>query len=304
MAIRSVFWCTMLFVVGCKPAEVLDPSLQVVATAYREKLTLGDLQKECPAHITGEDSAVWSKHFIADWQQRRTLVHLAQTELPDNERDFENEVTRYREALYIHAYEDRFLRDHLDTAMGRAELQGFLDEQPDLFRLGAPLFRARWLVFPNGAAFPRDIRDLQRQLASNDAEKLSNLSSRCTDAGMPHELDAERWWTWAELGQVVPLEPRRDARQQSSNRVTKIEWQADTASGRPVDQRALLLITQRLNTGDISPVERVANRIGELLLHRRRDRTLVTMRQKAVEAAWAEAALSTTQADRPDSDTP
>ena len=173
-----------------------------------------------------------------------------------------------------------------------------------MFRLGAPLFRARWLVFPNGAAFPRDIRDLQRQLASNDAEKLSNLSSRCTDAGMPHDLDAERWWTWAELGQVVPLEPRRDARQQSSNRVTKIEWQADTASGRPVDQRALLLITQRLNTGDISPVERVANRIGELLLHRRRDRTLVTMRQKAVEAAWAEAALSTTQADRPDSDTP
>ena len=294
----------VLMATSCKPALVSHPEDAVVATAYNDVLTLGALQKECPAKMNPEDSAAWSQRFISGWQQRRTLVHLAQTELPEEEMDFEREVKRYREALYIHAYEDRFLRDHLDTTMNVTELRAFLDEQPDLFRLEAPLFRARWLVFPKGASFPRDIRDLQKQLASNDAEKLSTLASRCTDAGMPHDLDAERWWSWAELSQFVPLDPRRAARQQSSNRVTKIDWKADTTAGRPFDERALLLVTQRLNAGDISPVERVASRIGELLLHRRRDRTLVTMRQQAVEAAWAEAALSTPQANGLDSDTP
>jgi len=38
----------------------------------------------------------------------------------------------------------------------------------------------------------------------------------------------------------------------------------------------------------------VADRITELLLHRRRNLTLAEMRQQAVQAAWAEAALTTT----------
>jgi hypothetical protein len=51
-------------------------------------------------------------------------------------------------------------------------------------------------------------------------------------------------------------------------------------------------VTDRLGTGSVSPVERVADRITELLLHRRRNRTLADMRQQAVQAAWAEDALT------------
>ena len=65
-------------------------------------------------------------------------------------------------------------------------------------------------------------------------------------------------------------------------------------AGRPLDQRALLLVTERLASGAVSPVERVADRISELLLHRRRNRTLADMRQQAIQAAWAEDALSKT----------
>ncbi|MEC8597601.1 MAG: hypothetical protein VXY61_04535 [Bacteroidota bacterium] len=279
---------------GCKAPETADPGAVVVATAYGDALTVANLLAEVPPGLTARDSAGWADRVIADWQQRRTLVHLAKTELPEMELDFEREVAKYRETLYLHAYEDRYLRDHLDTAISVAELQAFLDEQPDLFRLVEPLYRARWMVFPDEAAFPRDIRGLQKQLASKDPEELSSLASRCADAGLPFDLDAERWWTWEELGSVVPLDPRKAARQQSSRRVTKIDWPADTAAGRPLDQRALLLVTERLASGAVSPVERVADRISELLLHRRRNRTLADMRQQAVQAAWAEDALSKT----------
>ena len=212
---------------GCKAPETADPGAVVVATAYGDALTVADLLAEVPPGLTARDSAGWADRIIADWQQRRTLVHLAKTELPEMELDFEREVTKYRETLYLHAYEDRYLRDHLDTAISVAELQAFLDEQPGLFRLAEPLYRARWMVFPDEAPFPRDIRGLQKQLASKDPEELSSLASRCADAGLPFDLDAERRWTWEELGAVVPLEPRKAARQQSSRRVTKIDWPAD-----------------------------------------------------------------------------
>jgi len=282
---------------ACKDPDPVDPAATVVATAFGEVLTVGDLQAEMPPRLSAADSAVWANRLIADWQQRRTVVHLAETELPDTERDVEREVRRYREALYIHAYEDRYLRDHLDTAVTVDELEAFLAEQPDLFRLEEPLFRARWMVFPDDADFPRDIRDWSKQLASDDPEVLSVLSSRCSDAGMPFDLDAERWWSWEELGAVVPLDPRKQARLQSARRVSKITWPADTAAGRPADQRALLLITDQLDAGDVTPVERVADRVSELILHRRRNRTLATMRQQAVDAAWAEAALTTATPD-------
>ena len=279
---------------GCKsPAPETTPET-VLATAYGASLTASELLAELPAGLTQEDSTARAGRAITDWLQRQTLAHLALTELPLEERDFVRAVNRYRESLLIHAYEDRYLRDHLDTLITDAELQSFLNEQPDLFRLSEPLFRARWIVFPQDAPFPRDIRDLTKQLKSKDAEVLSALTSRCLDAGMPHDLEAERWWTWSELSAILPLNPKWASRQQSTQRVTRIDWKADTAAGRPFDERALLLVTERLAAGDVSPVERVADRITELLLHRRRNLTLAEMRQQAVQAAWAEAALTTT----------
>ena len=278
---------------GCKAPDEGAAAEEVVATAYGVSLTAAELTASMPAGLAATDSAARAERAIQEWLQRRTLVHLAETELPFEERDFDRAVDRYRETLLIHAYEDRYLRDHLDTSLTMEELQAFLDEQPDLFRLAEPLYRARWIVFPEDTRFPRDIRDLEKQLASDDAETLSVLSSRCTDAGMPFDLDAERWWTWSELSGALPLDPRRAARQQSSTRVSRIEWKADTSAGRPVDQRALLLVTERLAAGDVSPVERVSSRITELLLHRRRNRTLDDMRLQAVQAAWSEAALNT-----------
>ena len=281
-----------LLAFGCKGPELPEPGSAVVATAYGVNLTAADLLLERPPQLSEAASAAWAERLIADWHQKRTLVHLAETELPEAERNFDREVAQYREALFIHAYEDRYLRQHLDTAVTVDEMAAFLEAQPGLFPLEAPLFRARWVVFPDGSPFPRDWRDVSKQLASSDAEVLSALSSRCADAGLSFDLDAERWWTWEELGAVVPLEPRKAARLQTSQRVSKIEWKADTSAGRPLDQRALLLVTDRLAAGADSPVERVADRISELLLHRRRNLTLSNMRQQAVQAAWAEAALS------------
>ena len=278
----------LLLATGCKGPDTAAPSAIIVATAYGDVLTAADLKADMPAGLSTRDSAGWADRIIADWHQRRAIVHLAQTELPEMERNFEREVAQYREALYLHAYEDRYLREHLDTTVTSAELQAFLDEQPDLFRTAEPLYRARWVVFPDEAPFPRDIRGLQKQLASNDPEELSALASRCEDAGMPHDLDAERWWTWGSWAPsscstqgippaVLPASPNRLV----------------CRHGRPprLDQRPLL-VTERLASGAISPVERVADRITELLLHRRRNRTLSDMRQQAVQAAWAEAALS------------
>ena len=299
MRASKTVWTVLacVLILGCREEAQPDPGAAVMATAYGDVLTLSDLLAEMPPALSVADSTIWANRIIADWQQRRTVVHLAKTELPENDRNVDLEVRRYRDALYIHAYEDRYLRDHLDTVVTPAEVEAFLKEEPDLFRLESPLYRARWMAFPPDLPFPADILDWEQQLASRDPEVLSSLSSRCTDAGLPFDLDAERWWTWSELSAVLPLDPASASRLQRTRDVNRLFWPADTAAGRPSDQRALLLITDRLAAGAATPMERVADRVGELILHRRRNRTLATMRQQAVEAAWAEAALTTASPD-------
>ena len=283
----------VLVLMGCKEQRPATTPEMVVASAYGTNLTASELMEGLPRGLSPKDSLIKADRAINDWLQRQSLVHLAESELPEEERNVSRAVARYRESLLIHAYEDRYLRDHLDTALTAEELQAFLNEQADLFRIDAPLFQARWVVFPEGRPFPRDIRDLTKQLASEDPEKLSILASRCSDAGMPFDLDADRWLTWEEIGQTVPLDPNRTARLQSSRRVSRIDWKTTDTSGTTAQHKALLLIKKQLPVGSLSPLERVSERIGELLLHRRRNRTLEAMRQQAVQSAWAEAALTT-----------
>ena len=121
MRAAVAFLPALALLLGCKGPEPVDPGAAIVATAYGETLTAADLMAEMPPRLSPADSAAWADRLIADWQQRRTVVHLAETELPDTERNVEREVRRYREALYIHAYEDRYLRDHLDTVVTVAE---------------------------------------------------------------------------------------------------------------------------------------------------------------------------------------
>ena len=297
-----VFALSLMGLAGCTSSPDASAPDRIVATAYGVALKASDLVDEIPAGLSEEDSTARAERFITGWLQRQTLAHLALTELPAEALDFERPMARYRESLLIHAYEDHYLRDHLDTALTLEALEAFRDEQADLFRLDIPLYRARWIVFPVNKPFPNDIADMAKQLASNETETLSALASRCTDAGMPFDFDAERWWTWDELGGTLPLEPRMARRQQEARTVSRIEWSADSASGRLIEERALLLITDRLNEGDVSPVDRVAERITELLLHRRRNLTLADMRQQAVQAAWAENAITTaaSEPDRPE----
>ena len=82
----------LVFTFGCKTPDPPDASATAVATAYGAVLTTGDLQAEIPEDISVRDSARWADRIIADWHQRRALVHLAETELPEMERDFEREV--------------------------------------------------------------------------------------------------------------------------------------------------------------------------------------------------------------------
>jgi len=263
---------------GCGLRKTAPDSRVVVARAFEFELTSDALNAAIPAHLSVKDSSAWAQRYLRDWTAQKTLVHRALVELPIELQDFDEEIELYHHTLLTYAYEERYLAQHLDTLITEIAVDEFHAEHPGLFVLEERVVKARWMSFPAGTDWPRDVRDLKKLLRSDDPEDLLALSNRCADAGIGFDLDAEAWVSISRLQEILSLDMTALQGALRSHTVVKLGE----------DKRCLLLVQAQLGTGEASPTSLVTSRIGELIIHRRRKRTLAAMREELVRSALAE----------------
>lgn len=266
---------------GCGLRKSSPEPVKVVARAFEFNLTIDALEAAIPTHLLVADSAAWAQRYLRDWTAQKTLVHRALVELPTELQAFDKEIELYHHTLLTYAYEEQYLAQHLDTLITESALAAFHSEHPELFILDEPVVKARWMAFPAGADWPRDVRDLKKLLRSENPEDLFALSNRCQDAGIGYDLDAEIWIPISKLQALLSVDRDELLRAGHSRSAVKLG-----------DKKlSLLLVQAQLNEGDPSPTSLVAERIGELIIHRRRKRTLLAMREELVRSAFAENAI-------------
>ena len=195
--------------------------------------------------------------------------------------ELRKEVAQYREALYLHAYEDLHLREHFNTTVTSAELQAFLDEQPDLFHRRAA-YRALGGL-PGRGAFPPSIRGYRNSSRPTIPKSPPwPAGARTPDALRPRR----RAVVDLGAGRRRPARPEHPPAvlRRHQNRLVRRHGPAAPSISAPC-----------CSSPNASP--RAPSAPGtwptasELLLHRRRNCTLSDMRQQAVRRL-AEAALS------------
>ena len=260
---------------GCKAPETADPGAIVVATAYGDALTVANLLAEVPPGLTARDSTGWLTVSLPTGSSAAPSSTSPRRSSRDWF-DFEREVAKYRAPPTSTPTKTAISATTSTPRPPSPNCRPSWTSNPTSFASPSPSTApAGWssLTKPPSPRHPRPAKAAGLQ----GPRRASSLASRCADAGLPFDLDAERWWTWEEPGSVV--DPRKAPRQQPAarhqNRLARRHGRR-----RPLDQRALLLVTERLASGAVSPAERVADRISELLLHRRRNRAWRTCASK------------------------
>ena len=94
---------------GCR--RNADP---VVAQVYQYKLYASEVRQGMPQGLSQEDSLTLVRDFIDSWVKEKLVLHEAEKNLSPREKNFEQEMTEYRNTLLINRYFDKLWRN--DTA--------------------------------------------------------------------------------------------------------------------------------------------------------------------------------------------
>ena len=95
------------------------------------------------------DSLIKLKSLIDSWALNELLIQQAKLNLPESDIiKLEVLVNNYRRDLYSNTYRKSAVNKSLDTLISNFEIQNFLENNQELFKLKAPLYQVRYIHLP------------------------------------------------------------------------------------------------------------------------------------------------------------
>ncbi len=152
---------------GCdwKPTQADDAV--VVARVGQSVLTLNELEQKdvYRREMSPEDSTRAVRSYIQRWAKDQILVERAKFNLSDQQQDFDKKVEDYRRDLLIFAYQQAYLKQNLDTAFSKEEIQSFYNDNKDMFTLRENIYRFDYVALPTNSP---GLDDLKKQFFKAD----------------------------------------------------------------------------------------------------------------------------------------
>ncbi len=256
------------------PQEVSeDPP---VAEVFAEKLYRSDLVRMIPPGVGREDSVALTKQFIDSWARERVLLHKAEENLSNAQKDVEQRLRDYRESLIIYAYEEALVRQKLDTNISGAEIEAYYTANEKNFELKDNIVRARW--FKLRETDKRVLKKVEELWRSDQPEKFHDLEVLLAQRGSVINDTREAWMAFSELQQLVPLRP--------DNPTDWIPRQHKVMVKDSVGTYFVDLIEHRLKDS-VSPLDLVRAEIRSILINQRKLQLIERMRKDLYEDALA-----------------
>ena len=126
--------------------QVNEEVVARIGTSYLYKKDLVDIIK---TPISKSDSLLKLNSFIDNWARKQLILQQAKIILPESTLiELESMVKDYRDDLFINSYRKAVINKNLDTIINYSEINMFLNNNKEIFRLKAPLFKVRYIHVP------------------------------------------------------------------------------------------------------------------------------------------------------------
>ena len=123
------------------------------------------------------DSLIKLNSLIDDWALNELLIKQAKLNLPESDiLKLEVLVNNYRRDLYSNTYIKSAVNKSLDTLISNFEIQNFLENNQELFKLKAPLFQVRYIHLPPDNVDQFEIQRSFQRFNDFDIKFLDSLS--------------------------------------------------------------------------------------------------------------------------------
>jgi hypothetical protein len=191
-----------------------------VARVFDKYLYANDLAKMVPDGISKEDSIMMAKSFIDNWIRQNVVLHKAETNLSDNDKNVEQRLEEYRNSLITYAYESELIRQKLDTVVSDKEIEKYYIDNQRNFELKDNIIKAIYVKTKKNAPKLNKLRDWYKSDKSKD---MLQMEEYCHQFASDFSLDDKTWLLFDELLKKVPIKTYDKEEYLKNNRYIEVE---------------------------------------------------------------------------------
>jgi hypothetical protein len=197
-----IYALLILLLAGCDSFILSKHDDEPLARVQNSYLYLSDIQGIVPAGTNQKDSISIVKNFINKWIEQQLLIHAAESYLPNDKKNFKEQLVEYRNSLLVYTYESDYIRDNMDTIVTENEIQQYYFENQKNFELKENIVKVHYVIV---SGEPRKYNPIKKLLSSDDTDDVDELEEYCKQNGFEYFLEDE-WVPFSELIRVIPLE--------------------------------------------------------------------------------------------------
>lgn len=227
----------------------------------------------------GGDSTGLLKSFIDKWLENQVMVAIAEENLSDAEKNKEKLIEDYRNSLLIYEYQQKLMRENLDTAVTESEIAAFYKDNSETFLLRKNIVKIKYVKILKQKA---DLNKLKKLMQTASPENDKVLMALAESNAENFYLDSN-WLYLDDITKEIPLDENyNQQRFLANNKFIQIEEN---------NMLYLLYIIDFRIKNAISPLAFERDKIKDILLYKRQLNFLKDNQKKLFDKAVSSGAI-------------
>jgi hypothetical protein len=258
---------------SCSYFKKEEVKKEVVARAYDKYLYYSDLKDLVPKEASHHDSIVFITNYIDSWIRQNVILHKAEVNLSEEQKNFEKQLQDYRNSLVTYLYEKGLIREKLDTIVSQEEIEDFYNNNKSNFELKDNIVKVLYLKLRKDSPKLDKIKLWYKSDLDKDKELLEEY---CHQYAINFYLDDNTWLLFDDLLKEIPIKTYDKEQFLKNNRFIEIE-----------DSVSLFLVNIKgfKIKDSLSPLSFEKDNIKNLILNQRKLILIEEMEKKAYEDA-------------------
>lgn len=188
------------FLTACN--ENFEEQESPVAKVLDKYLLLSEVKSIIPAGTPSADSAILAQSYVRNWITKELLLHKANQNLSDEEKNIRKQVEDYSSSILIHKYKEKLVSQKLDRKVSEDEIARYYNNNKFNFILNTPVVRALFIVLPKSAI---NIDNVRKWFRSKEAKDQSALEEYCITSAKKYDDFNDQWIPLRDILNLLPI---------------------------------------------------------------------------------------------------
>lgn len=268
-----ILLCVLSAFTSCERISALLQGDDAVAKVGRHRLYRSEVEALIPSGISPEDSLNIARSYINTWASDLVYLNTAQQKLSKSDKNLNQELEQYKNALLKYRLEQLYISENLDTSVSEQQIKEYYDNNSESLSLVYPIVKAKFIRLTPGSVELDKVKDALSGDDPDNQLELDNIIYSCS------ERYDDFGGNWVEITDLAS-EFRTDygtLLAQMSNSFIVIQ--------EPDGHLNVAYIDSLIRSGNVPPLEFCREKIYNVIISVRKQQLLSQMEEQLLSSA-------------------